>query len=414
MKILHVAHYITSSSHPAFLRNQTGFGYMVHDIAEYTAKSADVDLFAVMCYTPKLDLDGFTVIGCSWGKLFANISWRSVRDAIAFLSKYKLPLKECLRTFYMYLSMGQLEKIANDYDIIHIHGCSALTDAAIKVCQRKHKSFLVTLHGLNSFSDEIKLHPSLKLYEKDFLAEAAQKHYPVTFISSGDKAKVENYLEVKVDSFHVISNGCDVRPKHPNIDLRDLYNINKTDFVFTFVGNISKNKNQYQVARSWSLLPDEYKQRCKVLFVGNYKDDDEVVTYIHENRLQDNLILCGMQSKDKIASFYQACDATILTSIAEGFGLSIIEGFVYGKPNVTFEDLSAVQDLYDENAMVFANERTDEALTEAMQKVMNTTFDKEKIIHHVKLFAFERVAEKYLSLYKLLVDRNNYAVIART
>lgn len=373
---------------------------MVHDIAEYTAKSAGVDLFTVMCHTPEMEIDGFTVIGCSWWKLFTNFSWRSIRDAIAFLSKYKLPLKECLRTFYMYLSMGQLAKIAKEYDIIHIHGCTALTDAAINVCQRKHKSFLVTLHGLNSFSEEIKLHPSLKKYERDFLVEAAVNHYPVSFISTGNKMMAANSVRTAVDSFYVVTNGCDVTPHESLLDVRSAYNINSNDFVFSFVGNVSKNKNQYQVARAWSLLPDEYKQRCKVLFVGNCRDDDEVVTYIHENRLQDNLILCGMQSKDQVASFYQACDATILTSIAEGFGLSIIEGFVYGKPNVTYNDLSAAKDLYDENAMVFANERTDEALAEAMLKVMCTTFDKEKIIQHVKQFSFELMAERYIRLYK--------------
>lgn len=407
MKVLHVVHYITSNCHPAFLRNQTGFGYMVHDIAEYTAKSAEVELFAVMCHTPKMDLDGFTVVGCSWGKLFANFSWRSIRDAISFLSKYKLPLKESLRTFYIYLSMGQLEKIAKDYDIIHIHGCTALTDAAIKVCQRKQKSFLVTLHGLNSFSDEIKLHPSLKQYERDFLAEAAVSHYPVSFISSGNRMTAINSVGASVDSFYVVSNGCDVTIYKSLLYVRSAYNIKSNEFVFCFVGNVSKNKNQYQVARAWSLLPNEYKQRCKVLFVGNYKEDDEVVAYIHENRLQDNLILCGMQPKDKVASFYQACDATILTSVSEGFGLSIIEGFVYGKPNVTFRDLPAAKDLYDENAMVFANERTDEALAEAMQKVMCTTFDKEKIILHAEQFSFEIMAERYIKLYKKIVH-NKY------
>ena len=44
MKILFITPYITSACHPAFLRNQTGFGYMVHDIAQYVAKTEEVDI----------------------------------------------------------------------------------------------------------------------------------------------------------------------------------------------------------------------------------------------------------------------------------------------------------------------------------------------------------------------------------
>ena len=67
--ILFVTPHISSSCHPDFRLNQTGFGYMVHDIAQYVAKIDKVDLFAPMAFTPDMDVDGFHVVGRSKWKL---------------------------------------------------------------------------------------------------------------------------------------------------------------------------------------------------------------------------------------------------------------------------------------------------------------------------------------------------------
>lgn len=410
LKVLFVTPYITSKKHPALLRNQTGFGYMVHDIAEYVAKLDDVDLFAAMTFTPCFELDGFKVLGNSWLKVIRNFSLRSFVDGLKFIRKYKQPLVSQLRTLYVFAAIGQIGKIAKDYDLVHIHGCSALTDATIRACKRKGVPCIVTLHGLNSFEDVVKLHPSLMRYERDFLVQAAKKNIPVTFISTGNKNTAEEYVnsvwEGVIDCYSVVCNGCDVSKHLSEPDVRKVYGIKSEDFVFVFVGNISKNKNQYQVARAWNLLPEAEKRRCKILFVGNYKEDDEVVTFIRKENLQDSLILCGIQPKEKVHSFYQAADATILASITEGFGLSIIEGFVYGKPNVTFADLPAVPDLFDENAMVLSKDRTDEGLADAMQNMMKSSFDSDTIIDYVQKFSFTRMAERYKEIYKNTLRRH--------
>mgnify|MGYP002994973854 FL=1 len=184
------------------------------------------------------------------------------------------------------------------------------------------------------------------------------------------------------------------------MDIRREYSILANDFVFAFVGNVSINKNQAQVARAWMLLPEELRSKCKVLFVGRYIEDDELVKFIRKNHLENSLILCGIQPKEKVSNYFHACDATILTSITEGFGLSIIEGFVYGKPNVTFADLPATPDLYDEGVMVVAENRTDQALAQAMVEAMHKTFDSNFISEYVHNFSFEKMAKCYHDLYK--------------
>lgn len=403
MKILFITPHITHPSSPVFMRNQTGFGYMVFDIAKNIAKYHDVDIFIANTFSHSLQIEGVNVIGRSWLRYFCGLSLTNLANGIKFISKYRLSLKRSLRELYMYTSLSQIQSKLKNYDVVHIHGCGQITDSMIRMCKHSNIPFVITLHGLNSFEDAIRLPKSLKEYEKDFLKDSASQGYAVSFISTGNKTMVEKFVGKKVSTYRVICNACDVRERQPFIDVRKKYNIEKNDFLFVFVGNISVNKNQIQVARAWRLLPNEIKHSCKVLFVGRVLESDEIVSYIKENRLEDNLILCGIQRKEDVYNYYCACDATLLTSLTEGFGLSIIEGYVYGKPNVTFDDLPAVPDVYDEQAMVVVKDRSDEALAKAMVIMMNKTFESRTIKSFAHRFSYDNMTEQYINLYNSVI-----------
>ena len=133
------------------MRNQTGFGYMVHDIAEYVAKTEAVDVYAPTAFTPEINVDGIKIIRRSKWQFLKNIRLRNIFDGMRFNLRYRQPFKTFLRSLYLFASIGQVESIMKQYDIVHIHGCSDLTNAVIKACHRKSIPFLVTFHGLNSF-----------------------------------------------------------------------------------------------------------------------------------------------------------------------------------------------------------------------------------------------------------------------
>lgn len=243
---------------------------MVHDIARYVAKFDDVDVYVPMAFTPEIKVDGFKVIKRNrWG-FMKSMRLCNIFDAVVFNHKYKQSFKARLRSLYIFASIGQVESMMKQYDIVHVHGCSELTDAVIKACHRQMVPFLVTLHGLNSFEQAIKQNEELRRYERDFLKDSAKMHYPVSFISTGNMKTAERFIGLKATNFYVINNGCNIHIKPMTMDIRREYSILANDFVFAFVGNVSINKNQAQVARAWMLLPEELRSKCKVLFVGRY------------------------------------------------------------------------------------------------------------------------------------------------
>ena len=103
MKILFITTHITSKEHPEFLRNQTGFGYMVKDIANFVSKHSDisVDAFVANAMTPELTIEDFSIVGRSWFSWLRGINTCVMRDSITFLKKYRLPVKSFKNSVYV-------------------------------------------------------------------------------------------------------------------------------------------------------------------------------------------------------------------------------------------------------------------------------------------------------------------------
>lgn len=200
-------------------------------------------------------------------------------------------------------------------------------------------------------------------------------------------------------SFSVITNGCDVRQKSQIVDIRLKYSIHKNVFLFVFVGNVNTNKNQRQVVDAFCLIDEQVRKNIKVIFAGG-GDWKQLADYIAEKKLDSNLIVCGPIAKEDIHNYYLAADATILTSLSEGFGLSIIEGFVYGLPCLTFANLPAVKNLYSPDSMLLCEFRDTHRLAECMLKMVDIDWDKNAIIEHSKQFSLQNMADRYINLYR--------------
>lgn len=195
MKILMITPYIYCKEFPKFKKNHTGFGLMVYDIANYIGKKEMVDLFAVNIISESVQFKNFKTIKNSWLNILKNYNFKSIINAFKFLKKYKLPLKENLRVIYQFLSLTQLSNTIKKYDLVHIHGCSPITEAASILCKHANVPYLITLHGLVSFEESVNLYPSLKQYEKDLLIKAYLNNIHISFISTGIREVATQYIK---------------------------------------------------------------------------------------------------------------------------------------------------------------------------------------------------------------------------
>ncbi len=405
MRILMITPYVTLSGHPEFERNKTGFGYMVMDIAKAIGKLEEVEVLATDTRGNGFEQEGVKFMKRSMSAyLWGLCNCLPFRTLLGLRQNYSMSKGSFVRFVYYWLMTGYLRKLLKEgnYDIVHIHGGGFATELWMRVCKLCCQKYVVTLHGLNSFSDSVRLETAGKQYERDFLKRVTEGEFPITVISTGMKRKIENAYGVDdCNNIAVVCNSFNVNEESANgISCKKIYNIPQKAKILLYVGNISDNKNQRQMVEAFGLMFESLQKNTWVLFCGRPSVDGSFEKYVNEKPYSSHLVLCGVVDKNTLSAYYKEADGVVLLSIAEGFGLSLIEGMHYGVPCAMFKDMDAFEDVYNANAVVAIENRKDESVADGLVQLIQTSWDKQQIKEHSKRYEAETMAIKYKRIYE--------------
>ena len=411
MKILQISPHTTCNDVPLLNQCKSGFGYMTFDIASALSKEAAVEELLYNYRYQEFQYGGILFLENTF-KRHLKYVLRCSNPFIPFCLwwKYKMHLRTFVRLVYVWLISGYFYHVIKkgNYDIVQIHGCTLYDEILMDICRRSNQKFVVTLHGLNSFSDSVNLEPAGKKYERDFLYRVANGEFPITVISSGMKHLIENtYKEKKCQNVFVVCNAFNFNDKVGGaiLNVKEKYGIPPTGRILLYVGNISKNKNQEQMIKAFGLLPEVEKVNTYVLFCGRNLTQDYTLDKIVANHpYRNHLVLCGNVDKQYMDDYYKAADGVVLLSYAEGFGLSLIEAMHFGKPCLTFEDIDAFDDIYNERVVVGIQERSDEKVASGIVELMTTNWDNIFIEEYSKKFSIDRMASNYISVFNSVIN----------
>lgn len=171
--------------------------------------------------------------------------------------------------------------------------------------------------------------------------------------------------------------------------------------IILCVGNVCHRKNQGQLIKAFDLLPEQLKTETYVLFLGGEIESGYSIKELAKgSKHEDHFIACGVVDKELVPQYYEQGNAVALMSLSEGFGLSLIEGMHFGLPSMSFSDVDAYEDIYDESAMIGVSEHTDEAVTKGLESLLTNNWNTEKIKAYSKKFESENMAKQYVNVYK--------------
>ena len=406
MKILIITPYVTIEGRPEFERNKTGFGYMVMDIAKAIGKIENVDVLATDTCGNGFDYENVSFLKRSMiTYLLGLLNCLSLGTLLSLKRNYSMSNGSFIRLVYYWMMTGYLHKLLKKekYDVVHIHGCNFSTELWMKVCKQCKQKFVVTLHGLNSFSDTVQLEKAGKQYERDFLKRVTEREFHITVISTGMKRLIENTygivdcknIIVVCNSFSFVENSKDTE------NIRNRYQLLSDCKIILCVGNICKRKNQGQLISAFEYIPEQLAQKTFLLFLGgNVQLDYTLDSLTAASSWKSHFISCGVVPKEKVSIYYRQCDGVALMSLSEGFGLSLIEGMHFGKPCMSFTDIDAYEDIYHPCAMIGVEEHSDTAVAEGIVDLLNSQWDKSKIISYSKKFESAIMAVNYLNIYR--------------
>ena len=386
MKVLSMAWTIYDNRIETFQNSYTGAGMVIKNICEYIGRKEKSYLFIGKCHLSEQNLGNITIVGTDF-QLDENDK-DVVRD--------EMYLKNMTVKFEL-----ALDRIKPD--IVNFHGTGDLMQRCDRVCVKKNIPYVYTEH--------LYIGKQSKVENYDKAIELETKLYnipdiPVITVSQGVKRKIlRDFPNISETLIQVIPNGTDFISEFVENDYLKKYSLENRK-VLLCVGTLLQRKNQMQLVDVYEKLPSEVRERLKIIFCGVDSMQGQLQDRIIEKHLEEDLIYAGAVNREEMKKFYSIADGLIMPSLAEGLSIAALEAIAYGLPIVMFADLEGADELNDQKVTCLAEDRSDEALTDAIMKWYEKEWDRDYIVQFSKRFTMEKMAENYLAYYARRIEEN--------
>lgn len=215
-------------------------------------------------------------------------------------------------------------------------------------------------------------------------------------ISEYTKKDLLNYIEVSGKDVKVIYNGCEnytgpvVSPERTPV----------RPFLFS-LGTILPKKNFHVLP---CLL---YKNDFDLIIAGNLSSySEKIMAEATKWGVENRVHIIGPVDEPVKQWYLKNCEAFLFPSVAEGFGLPVVEAMFYGKPLFLSQHTCLPE--VGGNAAVYFNTDFD---SEDMQQEFNKGMELfrqpgrlDELRKRVSLFSWDQAARQYWTIYRSLLD----------
>lgn len=168
------------------------------------------------------------------------------------------------------------------------------------------------------------------------------------------------------------------------------------------VGTLEPRKNLGRLAAAWAGLPEELRRRHPLLVAGAEG------WMLADGDLPRSVRRLGFVEQDDLVALYGAAAVFAYPSLAEGFGLPVVEAMACGAPVVT-SDVSSLPEVAGAAARLVDPLDVD-ALGAALRELLERPDERERLrelgLRRAAEFSWEATARRTIELYRDVVGRN--------
>lgn len=259
---------------------------------------------------------------------------------------------------------------------------------------RKKVKVVFTVHDLNVLHEN-KMRPARLKKELKKIQKRLNRADHIITISAFTLADLKQHLDIGDTPATVIYNGCNIQASDMALPPQQRVT---GDFLYT-LGTINPKKNFHVLA---CLLEGNNR---KLVISGVTDDEDykeKIKATARQYHAEDRLIFTGPVSEEEKYRLMQDCEAFVFPSLAEGFGLPVIEAMHFGRP-VIISSLTALPEIGGDAAFYFTGfepATMKKILADSLSAYAADPTVKEKIKARAAVFSWEEAAKKYLGIYR--------------
>ena len=266
----------------------------------------------------------------------SNYPFEIIRiDSIAVpTTSYRVGLAD-----FEYLKLKNIFK-DKEFDIIHIHSPFSIGRLGIRIAREKNIPVVATMHTRWEYEFE-------KYLKSKAIADLCVK-YVIKSYNKCDSCIALNPSVIKVyknygykGEYEIINNGTDLELVSDKTEalnkVNELFNLNKDDIVFLFVGRIVSFKNIFFILDALRELKTR-NFKFKMIYVGSGPDFNELANRIKKLNLTREVSLAGkIVDRELLKAIYYRADLFLFPSLFDSSSLVQIEAASQETPTVFIE-----------------------------------------------------------------------------
>lgn len=281
-----------------------------------------------------------------------------------------------------YLLEKYLEKQKGDWpDIIHVHNATS-AELALWCFKKYGIPYVITEHS-----------SALWDYDAEVDPRRVKKFYEKSKANIAVSEKFATHLSNKFSChFHYLPNPVDT----------EFFQCNQQKdskvIKLISVGNLTKNKNHQLAIRSIEKCAKTF-QSIEYMIVGEGSELKPLIELVNQLKLNKFIKFVGKKNREDIRELLCSSDFFLLPSIAETFGVVLIEAMACGLPVMALRN-GGSESIIVTTDVGFLVESQEE-FAEKLSEFCTREYDRKKIsIYASKNFSFSAISKLQLDLYQ--------------
>lgn len=260
-------------------------------------------------------------------------------------------------------------------------------------------SIVLTIQDLNYLHDSRKSEVKKQRFRTQLQAKINRSDYLV-FISEYTQKDVQAHFELGDTPQRVIPNGCNLSAVPTHVPYPVI--AGSRPYLFS-IGTIAEKKN-------FHVLPSLLVGNDRLLIIAGITQQAHYLEKIKQEAehlgVSDRVIFAGAVSEQDKMALYVHCEAFVFPSLAEGFGLPVVEAMHLGKP-VFLSQFTSLPEVGGPDAYYFTNfdgASMRETITKGLEDYQ-VNDKKQAIQAWSKRFDWSVAAASYVEVYAKLAER---------
>lgn len=355
-----------------------GIGYYVYNLAK------------------NLDERGYSITVLTRG----NWNQKLIKENLGNITVYRTRFIP-LYPFHIELYSKFLERIfrnlEDEFDIVHFHNpLVPFIDTKVPTLLTEHGTVKAPIDNM----EEQGIHSYLnKLFAKKFIdldINIIKNVNKLSAVSKSCAEDINNFYNLKKE-IEIVYNGVDTKFFCPKIKTN-------IDQYVLYTGRLYAGKGLFDLIQSAKYVCNEFPD-IKFVLAGDGPLKKQLIKEIFKLNLQNNFILPGFLSREKILETYQNANIYVLPSHSEGFPTTLLEAMSCGIASIS-SDIGGCSELIDNfKNGVLVPPKNPKILASIMIKLLKDDILRDQLgtnarAHVIKNFDWEIITSKFDNIYK--------------